>query len=364
MKRNQVNKILSFQTNRRKIVFWFFLAILITFLGSSFFLIAFINGNKYHYVKYNEKNDTTYKVYIKDNDFFNDTFIEKDNEYISSLINDIEANFNYSLSVEENVNYKYSYRIESNVYVKRKTSSEYLYNETKTIFDEVHKTTNDKQININEQVKVDYNTHNNLMKKFVNIYSLDDIESMLTINLYINVLGECDNFVKTENKESVVSLKVPLTTRVVDVVLSDNLMNNQNNIIECKKTSENTTLYLIVFIILLVITVLLIYNMIRYIIRTRTAENIYQKRIKKILNNYGSYIQTLGNVVDLKKYQMLHINTFEDMLEISETISQPILMKENAEKTGAYFLILTPFDVIYIYRLKVEDIEEDIIDIK
>ena len=42
------------------------------------------------------------------------------------------------------------------------------------------------------------------------------------------------------------------------------------------------------------------------------------------------------------------------MLEISDTINQPILMKENNEKTGAYFLIMTGFKVIYIYKLNIK----------
>ena len=34
-----------------------------------------------------------------------------------------------------------------------------------------------------------------------NIYALDDIESTLTINMYISVIGACDNFVEDTNKE-------------------------------------------------------------------------------------------------------------------------------------------------------------------
>lgn len=360
MKRKQVNEILSFQTQRRKKVFLLSVFIIITFLISIFFLLTFINGNQYHYVKYNEQNNTTYKVYLKENEFFNSNYLEKDNEYISSLIDKIEANFEYYLSVEEKVSYNYSYKIESNVYIKRKNSTEYLYNETTTILDKIEKNSNEKQIKIDELIEIDYNKHNNLMKKFVNIYSLDDIESILTINMYINILGSCDSFVEAANKESVLSIKIPLTTRVVDVELSDNLINTQNNLIECKKNIENTMILLIFCGVFLIIGLILLYITLKYIIKTRTAENIYQREIKKILNNYGSYIQTLTNAFDFKKYQMLHIKSFNDMLEISDTISQPILMKENAEKTGAYFLILTSFKVIYIYRLKVATIQEDI----
>lgn len=360
MKRKQVNKILTFQTRRRKNVFLFVLGLLVTFLISSIFLAAYIKGNKLHYVQYTEENKSTYKVYLKENEFFNNNYLEKDNEYISSLIEKIEANFKYELSVEEKVVYKYIYKVESEVYVKRKGSVENLYKDKQTLLNSTHATTNDKEIKINEQINIDYNTYNNLMKKFINIYGLDDIESILTVNMYVNVLGECDNFAKTENKESIISVKIPLTTRVVDVELSDNLMSNENNLIECKKTSEVTVIYLILSVIFIIVCLLINYKMIKYVIKTRTAENIYQKKLKKILNNYGSYIQTLGNDVDFTKYQMLHINIFEDMLEISETISQPILMKENNEKTGAYFLILTNSKVVYVYRLKVETIEEDL----
>ena len=44
----------------------------------------FIFFNKYQYIKYTEQNNTTYKVYLKENDFFNKDYLLKDNEYIPS----------------------------------------------------------------------------------------------------------------------------------------------------------------------------------------------------------------------------------------------------------------------------------------
>ena len=48
------------------------------------------------------------------------------------------------------------------------------------------------------------------------------------------------------------------------------------------------------------------------------------------------------------------------MLEIRDTIRQPILMKENHDKTGAYFIIPSNSKILYVYRLKVSDIEKQI----
>ena len=93
---------------------------------------------------------------------------------------------------------------------------------------------------------------------------------------------------------------------------------------------------------------------------TRTAENIYERELKKILNNYSSYIQTMHNDFDFKEYQLLKIDSFSDMLEIRDTIRQPILMRENNDRTGAYFVIPSNTKILYVYRLKVSDIEREI----
>ena len=47
------------------------------------------------------------------------------------------------------------------------------------------------------------------------------------------------------------------------------------------------------------------------------------------------------------------------MLEIRDTIKQPILMKENDDKTGAYFVIPSSTKILYVYRLKVSDIKKN-----
>ena len=70
----------------------------------------------------------------------------------------------------------------------------------------------------------------------------------------------------------------------------------------------------------------------------------------------------MNNDFNFKSYELLKIDTFTDMLEIRDTIRQPILMRENNEKTGAYFIIPSSTKLLYIYRLKVSDIEKEIIE--
>ena len=57
---------------------------------------------------------------------------------------------------------------------------------------------------------------------------------------------------------------------------------------------------------------------------------------------------------------MLRIDSFNDVLEISDKLRQPILMHENKKKHRAYFIIPSNTKVLYVFRLKVSDIKREI----
>lgn len=359
MKKSQIDEILHDQTKRRKNILLLFGIVLLLIIITIFLLCVYCQKNKKQYVKYDEKSDIDYKVYLKDNDFFKNTYLDKDKQYIASLIDYIDADFNYSLSLKEkDIEYKYSYRIEANVSVKEKNESRLLYNNTILLFEEKKNISNSSDVNINKQVKIDYNYYNDLIKKFINIYDLDDTESTLNINMYVNVLGSCEEFSSDSSKEAVITLSIPLTTKTVAIDFGDNLINSENNLLLCNKTN-GSWIYILLTILTGSITVGIILYTINYSIKTTTAENIYEKQLKKILNNYGSYIQVIGNDFEFDGYQLLKVNSFNDMLEIRDTVKQPILMKENNNKTGTYFVIPSNTKILYVYRLKVSDIRKD-----
>lgn len=357
MKKKQVNEILVNQTKRRnKIISYICFIAVITFLFIAF-LTLFIQKSKTQYINYKEQTDLDYKVYLKENEFYKDNYLESDNQYIASLIDYINAQFNYKLSIDEkNIDYSYSYRIEANVKVTETDTKKdiYNYNEDIVTKDLVNANSN-SDVTINENVKIDYNEYNDLIKRFVSVYDLDKYESTLLINMYVTVDGNCDD----ENTSSVMTLSIPLTTKTVGIDIKTDLQtDNEDNIMVCKSADEFATIFLIISLIIFVIDCYIIYRLSLYIIKTRTAESIYERELKKILNNYKSYIQKINNSFDLKGYQVLKVDTFTDMLEIRDTIGEPILMVENSKKNGTFFLIPSKTKVLYLYALKVNDIKK------
>ena len=142
MKKNRVNEILVNQAKRRNTVLAFSWVILIVFVISLSFFLTYIERNKESYVTYDEDSIIDYKVLLKENDFFDDSYLGSNSQYIASLIDYINASFEYNLALnEKDVDFKYSYRIEADVNVTHKDVSQPLYNKTVELLKE-------KEINI------------------------------------------------------------------------------------------------------------------------------------------------------------------------------------------------------------------------
>ena len=152
------------------------------------------------------------------------------------------------------------------------------------------------------------------------------------------------------------SLSIPLTLNTVSIDIGNDIITNNNNQFEIIKT-ENNHWILVISIFFLVLSGIYILFLIRYIETTKTAQMVYEKEIKSILSNYDSYIQKISGTYDIGTSQVLKIESFNDMLEIRDTLKQPILMLENAAKDGSFFIIPATNSIIYTYALRVVDIK-------
>ena len=375
MKKSQVNAILVDQVKRRNMILNFVCIIVVLSILSCAFLLIYVKKSSDYSVSYQEKSNVDYKVYLKANDFFDEKYLGLENKYIASLINYIDANFKYEISMKEkNVDYKYSYRIEALVNVSETKSSKPLYTKTTELLKVEEKSASSKDnVSINENLNINYNQYNDLIKQFVSIYKLDDINSTLTVSMYIDVIGSCEDFATDSSNESVMSLVIPLTTKTVGIDIKNNLVEASDNVIVCNDSSPLTVIYAIVAVLILAVDAYFIYKMIKYIIHTRTAETIYDIELKKILNYYHSYIQRIRNNIDLKNGNMLQIDndviykgcqyfkleSFNDMLEIRDSLNAPILMSTNDTNTATYFIILDVNNkAVYTYGLRVTDIKK------
>ena len=325
-------------------------------LVSAFFLLyRYFTLSMPHYVNYTEDSNLNYKVIYKDNNFFNDGMQTSNNKYIASLIDYVKADFKYSISfLEKNINYSYKYKIVANVKVLDNEDKEKIYEENDVIF-ESNMLTGSGTTNINQSVDIDYNKYNDLINNFKNTYSLKDADSKLNVSMYIELNSYGNNDIEEVNKKAVVSLSMPLTKRTTGIDLSNELTKSADRKILIK-SSANYTRLLAIGVVEIVLSLIEICIMVFYCKRTRTIKNIYEREIKKLQNTYSGYIQKINSRYEIGAGQVIKVESFNDMLEIKDTLKTPILMLENEAKDGTFFIIPAANGIIYAYALRVVDI--------
>ena len=363
MKRNQVNELFDKDLARKRNIIINVIVISIIFVLSLFTLVVYINKRQVQYVKYNENSHVNYKVYLKDNSFYKDNIIDANNQYISELIDHVNAEFRHSIALEKSdLKYAYSYRIEASALVNDKITHKNLYEFDEELVSKKNITSNNANSTISENINIDYVKYNELISKFVQTYSLSETENVLKVKLIVSMVGSCDESETGSVSDSITTLEIPLTQRTLSMDVTSNLVDDDDNVMLCIKPSPMNIVYIFVSVITFALGVILLVKLIVYIAKTRSAQTVYDKELKKILSNYRSYIQKVNSRFNFSDYQTLKVDNFTDMLEIRDTTNQPILMIENGDKNSVYFVIPTTTKILYIYSIRVSDIEKEMND--
>ena len=319
----------------------------------------FLRLNKIMYIDYEETSDIDYKVYLKANDMFDEEYLGKDVAYVASLIDYIDATFNYTLEMNaNNLNYEYVYWIDATVEVVDKKSSATIFKPCERLVGGATLTQNsNNELVINENIKVDYDKYNEIANNFVVQYDLDDTINTLILKMHINVISSCEDFETNGNNSYEVLLRVPLTTKVVNIEMNSTIPNEQTKVLACER-GIGKQFFKASSITFGIIDVLFVIGFILFTYLTRNTDINYSIKVKRIVNSYKSYIQRITNEFDTHEYQLLNVSTFNEMLDIRDTIQSPILMFENEDKTCTTFVIPTNTKLLYSFEIKVDDFDE------
>lgn len=321
----------------------------IIFILSIFFLKIHLDKAKIDVVHYDDESDLSYKVELKENEYYEDLYVEQENQYISNLINNIEADFEYELKFEEDLEYNYDYEIIATANVIDSKTGKTIYKISEPIVEKVSAKTNEK-ININEEIDIDYNKYNKLIKRFVTQYDLDKVNSNLNVKMNVNVSGETKDFGKTGITG--MELVIPLTTNTVPIDIKYDML-NVDKIIEVKRNTPIDKAWLMAGCVTIGIDFILLLAFIIYIKKTETEEDKYKSELRKIMNTYDSYISRIKDEFNMEGYQILKVASFVDLLEIRDTMHIPIIMLGDKEHLSTCFMIPAPNNILYFFSIGV-----------
>ena len=316
--------------------------------------------NKTYYIGYSESGSIDYNVFLEDNEFYDSTFLDKDQSYVASLIDKIVADFSYNIEMDtSDVNYKYSYTVKSRLEIIDNSSKAPIFNPEYELVSVQNKTkSSSSRLHINEIVVLDYDQYNDLANKFLATYDLTgNTTSNIVVTLSVDVLSDCNAFSGSTVDAYTSELRIPLTTKTVNIKMTSAVPDSESKMIACTRGAGYEA-FKTTAIVLGVFEALVLLLMGAFIYLTRTEDITYTARVKKIVSQYKSYIQRIKTIFDHSGYQRVFVDTFDEMLEIRDTIQAPILMYENNDKTCAKFMIPTDSKLLYIYEIKIEGFEE------
>ena len=355
MSESEKKRRVSYRKNREK---WIFLqSVVIAVLTVAVLVSAVVSYqlNKKYYIPYTEGGSIDYDVYLKPNDFYDSPYLEKNQSYVASLIDRIIANFNYEIDMDaDDVNYRYSYTITSRLEIIDDSSDAAIFNPEYELVNVQNKSqSSSNRLTINEIVVLNYDEYNDLANRFLETYDLKETTSNIVLTLKVDVLSDCNAFSGSSVDTYSSELRIPLTTQTVNIKMTSSVPDAEAKMMACTRGAGSEA-FKTTAIVLGVVDVLAILLLVAFISLTRTDDITYTARVKRILSQYKSYIQKIKNLFETRGYQLVQVDTFDEMLEIRDTIQAPILMHENEDKTCAKFLIPTDSKLLYLYEIKVD----------
>lgn len=356
---NITQKNLYFQKKRKKYKFALFVKSMICFMISLILIFAYLKLNQDYYIKYNEKAEINYRINLVENDFYEGTFVEEGTNVVANVINNIETKFKYNLNLEEEQKYTYTYSILAKIDVREKSKVNPVYEFEEELIKKEIQESNTKNLEIVENLTINYNDYNNKISQFISFYELNNITSNLTLNMYLNVTNSYNG--EQINKEAkVMSLEIPLTTKTVDISMASRVIEDEGEILTKKSEYQNIEYILVIGLITLFIGLIIFVKLIKYIIETRSAEKMYEQELKRIVFDYKSYIQKINSEFDTSNYKIIEIQSFEEILSASTKIQAPILMyTENSVRTK---FMLRHEEMLFVYILGVQEIRNELIE--
>lgn len=308
-------------------------------------------------VLYRQSSNLDYKVYLKQNSYYKEPYLQKNMQYIASLIDNVDVNFNYNFNVNQNIDYKYTFYVQADIAV---TSSE---DKSKIIYSKTDKLTqpstiikeNSNGFNISQNVNINYDKYNNLVKGFKSSYAIN-ANSNLILSLFVEIEDEKGNKIKSLDKDTI-KLTIPLTEQMIDISMDSNEINNSNNVNIYKDFNISNKITFLFAIISLITAVVFIIRLMLFLKKTSAKKTIYDVTLSKILREYDRVIVNSKKIIDLNQ-DVIDVKNFNELLDVRDNLEKPIIFSEVHKGQKSVFIVKTPNET-YRYILKFVDLQNN-----
>ena len=308
------------------------------------------------YINYTEKSNLDYRVFLKENDFYEDKFLNKDMLYVASLIDYIDIDYLYNFNISEKVDLDFNYNISAKLSIMDSEGKKiYLTKDYKLSEDKNFSLKGSQDHTIIEHISIDYDEYNKIANSFKSTYGL---ETTSKLSVYLNIDKKSnDDKIKELSPTNNMLIEIPLSEKSISIQMDYKDINNNSNIIKQKSISISNYILAIVAGILLIISLYAVISLLRLIGLLSPKKSKYDKYISKIMRQYDRLIVNSYTCPNLRNYNVVKIKEFNELLDMRDNLKLPIMYYSIIENQKCYFYIVNNTD-LYLFILKAVDFDK------
>ena len=325
-----------------------YIALIIMILGIIFWGLGIIDFKEKD-INYNiDINKTAdYKVFLKENKFYENNILDSGQIYASKSIEKIAVCFKYDFLLNKENNINYNYDITAEIEGKVNSLDSIIWQRKYVLKDKVYQNKiNKKQFKVEENISLDYGFFDNLAFEYEREYEIKiDAVLKLRFNIYYNISSLKNN----KNNYDYIELVIPLNNPETEVKENYEKDLKEEVLLEDNKISTKGIVYILLSIFSYAAAIVLTYLNVKN--NKKTEKEIYEKKLKRILKNYRGLIVTVKNKPNLDNLEIINLELFEDLIDLAEQNQKNIIFYEIKKSyESEFYVIINRY--VYVYKLK------------
>lgn len=302
-------------------------------------------------LSYTNSSTIDYNVYLKQNDFIGESILPAGKTYITELVDKINMTMKYEYNSSLSIPISYQHKIIATIYG--------LYNEDpnsddnpiiwekETVIKDLKETVTKSNNNfiVTENFDLNMTEFNEEIAKFVNRFDIPTA-AYLEVKMPVIINGSNKKYLINENY--IVIARIPLIDKVMSVEAETNKSETKNAKTLIEETFKIEPGKTIVYSLVIIISGALITISIIKLTKSNSKSS-YNVELQKLKNDYNELIVATNNMVDIKKFIPVSIVSFEEMRNLSNCLTMPIILYEKKEVACFY---IVKDNIIYVYIMK------------
>lgn len=330
------------------------LLVLVLVYALVYFSIMSFSITKRQYINYTEKSDIDYKIYLKDNNFYDDEYLGKGMAYVASLIDNIHINYKYHFNADQKSNINVKYAVKAKLIIASQSNSNVFFEKEYNLSEETSEDIEDTfgYTIEKDDVVIDYNYYNRLANDFKSHYSVNT-SNRLEVSLYVIENSMPNNLFNLSNANKI-TLTIPLSEQEVNITFDNKNINVEKQLISNPTFIVKNKNYAIISGVLLVLVIVSIILLTQKVSLTSADTSKYDKYVRRLLRGYDRLIINIKNKPDTDKYNVIEVERFEELVDVRDNVSQPINYHIITPHQKCEFFVIND-DNIYEYVIKASD---------